>query len=133
MSWAEVFVVFFVSHLVGDYLFQTDQQARLKRGGLGSDPEARRALFSHVFVYTLAFVPALIWIGNEQGPWVAVLIAAIIALPHLVIDDGRFVKGWVRIVKRSPEPFAPGLVPLVDQSFHLVCLWAAAMLTVALG
>ena len=58
MPWVEVFVVFFVSHEVGDYLLQTDWQATHKRGGLGSDHEARLALLSHVSVYTLAFLPA---------------------------------------------------------------------------
>ena len=52
--------LFIVSHLVGDYLFQTDWQARNKTFGLGSDPVARRALFSHVLIYTLAFVPAVV-------------------------------------------------------------------------
>ena len=44
MPWVEVFAVFTVCHLTGDYLLQTDWQARNKRGGLGSNPVARRAL-----------------------------------------------------------------------------------------
>ncbi|MBK8295425.1 MAG: DUF3307 domain-containing protein [Solirubrobacterales bacterium] len=67
MSWAEISIVFFISHLVGDYLLQTDQQARHKFGGLGRDPVTRRALFSHVLAYTFAFVPALVWIGCQIG------------------------------------------------------------------
>ena len=51
--------------MVGDYLLQTDWQARNKRGGLGGDPVARRALLTHVTTYTLAFVPALIWIARR--------------------------------------------------------------------
>ncbi len=43
MSWVSVLAAFLVAHMVGDYLFQTDWQARNKRGGLGSDPVARRA------------------------------------------------------------------------------------------
>ena len=31
MAWVEVFAVFLVSHLTGDYLLQTDWQARHKR------------------------------------------------------------------------------------------------------
>ena len=37
-------MVFVISHLVGDFLLQTDFQARYKHGGLGRDPVARRAL-----------------------------------------------------------------------------------------
>ena len=68
MEWFEVFAVFLVSHLVGDYLLQTDWQAVHKHRGLGPDPVSRRALASHVATYTLAFVPALIWLGGEPQP-----------------------------------------------------------------
>ena len=78
-----------ISHLVGDYLLQTEWQARNKAGGLGSDPLARRALLAHVGTYTLAFVPALIWLADVEGGGVAVLAALAIAIPHLVIDDRR--------------------------------------------
>ena len=59
MSWVSVFASFLVAHMVGDYLLQTDWQARNKRGGL-SGGVALRALGMHVATYTLAFVPALI-------------------------------------------------------------------------
>ena len=64
MPWVEVFTVFVICHLVGDYLLQTDWQATHKRGGLsgGGDGESRRALFRHILSYTLAFVPALVWL-----------------------------------------------------------------------
>ena len=68
MAWVEIFAVFVVSHALGDYLLQTDWQATHKRGGLGRDSEARRALLLHVTTYTLAFVPALIWIGDQLDP-----------------------------------------------------------------
>ena len=44
MSWVSVLAGFLVAHMVGDYLLQTDWQARHKRGGLGGDAVARRAL-----------------------------------------------------------------------------------------
>ena len=47
MSWVSVFAAFLVAHMVGDYLLQTDWQARHKRGGL-TDPAARRPLLTHV-------------------------------------------------------------------------------------
>ncbi len=63
--------------MVGDYLLQTDWQARHKTGGLGRNPVARRALLAHVATYTLAFVPALIWIGDELGAGWALLAGAL--------------------------------------------------------
>ena len=40
MSWPDALVGFLAAHMVGDYLFQTDWQARHKRGGLTGDREA---------------------------------------------------------------------------------------------
>jgi hypothetical protein len=130
MDWSELFIVFVLSHLAGDYLLQTEWQASHKRGGLGPDPVARRALLSHVALYTLAFVPALVWLGSERTPLTAVIAAAAIALPHLVVDDARVVNRWIDRVKHVPPPAPPTLFAAVDQSMHLVCLWVVAVLVV---
>ena len=130
MSWVEVFAVFCVSHAVGDFLLQTEFQAVNKRGGLGADPVARRALLSHTVSYTLAFLPALAWVGGELGAVGALAVAAGVALPHCVQDDGRLLRAYARIVKRT-EP-GPGILMLaVDQSFHLVVLFALAVAAAA--
>jgi hypothetical protein len=60
-------------------------------GGLGRDALARRALLSHVVVYVLGFMPALVWLGFRIGAAGAVGIGALIALTHLVQDDGRLL------------------------------------------
>ena len=100
MAWVEVFALFIVVHLVGDYLLQTDWQAINKRGGLGSDPVARRALLSHITTYTLAFVPAFIWLADDLGALAIAGVVALIALPHLVQDDGRLLARYVAVVKK---------------------------------
>jgi hypothetical protein len=130
MVWVEVFAVFVVSHLVGDYLFQTDWQARNKRGGLGPDPTARRALVAHVSTYTLAFVPALIWIADEIGA-AALGIAALNYVPHLIQDDGRLLAAYMGRVKRLEASASPQVASAVDQSFHIVTLFGIALLTVS--
>lgn len=132
MSWANLSIVFFVSHLAGDFLLQTDWQANHKARGLSTDRVARRALLSHVTTYTLAFVPALLWIGDRLEAAEALAIAALIFLPHLVIDDGRLLTAYMRIVKGSHDP-QPRLAFAVDQSVHLICLWATALLVAALS
>jgi hypothetical protein len=127
VSWVALFAGFLVAHMVGDYLLQTDWQARHKRGGLGSDRVARRALLSHVSTYTLAFLPALIWIASELDPMWAIVTAVLIFVPHLMIDDGRFVGVYLSRVK-GVTSLNLSLAASVDQSFHVLCLWAAAMI-----
>lgn len=127
MKAAEVFVAFFVAHHVGDYLLQTDWQARTKPGGLGRDPEARRALLSHVATYTLAFVPVLVWIGLETSALAAAGLAALIFVPHLIVDDGRLVGVYTRRIKGGRGGVDPAVLSSVDQSLHYVALAAAAL------
>ncbi len=129
MTWSTVLVALLVSHVVGDVLLQTDWQALHKVRGLG-DRVARRALITHVALYTLAFIPALIWIGSNTSTARAVEVAALVAVPHLLVDDGHLVRAWLRDVKGTPQP-ALGLMIAVDQSFHLLCLFGAALIAVA--
>src|SRR6185437_2108467 len=107
MSWPPVFAAFLVCHLAGDLLLQTEWQALTKVRGLG-DPEGRRALMWHAITYTLPYLPVLVWIGHDHGVLRAVVVALVIAVPHVAVDDGRFVRVWLRQVKHSPDP-APSL------------------------
>jgi hypothetical protein len=127
VSWVSVLAAFLVAHMVGDYLLQTDWQAVNKRGGLGGDPVARRALLTHVVTYTLAFLPALVWIGAELEPVWAVVAGVLVFLPHLVIDDGRMVSLYLVRVKRA-DGLNFGLAANVDQSFHVLSLFLVALL-----
>jgi hypothetical protein len=128
MTWSGLFGAFILCHLVGDFLLQTDWQAMHKQGGLGRDAVARRALFSHVTTYTLAFVPALVWLGAEVSVAAGVGGAVLIAVSHLAVDDGRFVSLWVRRVK-GVQGTPPNVVRLgVDQTLHVLALGAIALL-----
>lgn len=127
MPWVEVFVVFVMSHLVGDYLLQTEWQALNKHGGLSGPPGARRALFSHIATYTLSFVPALIWLWSSRGAWVFG-IAALIAVPHLIQDDGRLLAAYSIRVKKADIDANRLLAAALDQSFHLLILFGTALL-----
>ena len=135
MSLAAVFVAFFACHHAGDYLLQTEWQAHHKAGGLARGAGvARRALLAHVVLYTLAFVPALVWIGIEaDAAGIAALAGALVFGPHLVVDDARLLRAYVRDVKGVHEPLDDGLVSAVDQSVHYVSLFAVAGLVAALG
>jgi hypothetical protein len=127
MLWVEVFAVFVVSHVVGDYMLQTEWQALHKHGGLGGSPEMRRALVAHVATYTLAFVPALIWLWNSLR-WGVFGVAALIAIPHLIQDDGRLLSSYARIFKKADIDANRSLGMALDQSFHLLALFLVALL-----
>jgi hypothetical protein len=120
------FADFFVSHHIGDYILQTDFQALNKKGGLGEDDDARRALLHHGLTYTAAFIPALLGVARRTSVPRALGVAALIAVPHMAIDDGRLVNAYMAKVKRTPADVDATLTARVDQSMHLVCLWAAA-------
>ena len=126
MSWSSALLAFLVSHLVGDVLLQTEWQAVGKAGGLRS-PRARRPLLTHVAVYTVAFVPALVWVAAHRGAGRAIAVAAVIGGAHLLVDDGRLVRFWLRAVKGTERPPA-GLAIAVDQTFHVLCLLGAGVL-----
>ena len=129
MTWSSLFVALAVSHLAGDYLLQTEWQARHKHGGLGPNPLARRALFQHGANYLLACIPVLVWVTSEVG-LAALALIPVIVVPHLVLDDGRLLRAYVRRVKRAGADNASVLLA-VDQSFHAVALLLAALLFAA--
>jgi hypothetical protein len=126
----EIFGVFVVSHLVGDYLVQTDWQARHKRNGLTGDPVRRRALFAHVTTYTLTYVPAFVWMYDEVGLGV-IAVAAAVFIPHLLQDDGRALSWFVYRVKGCDDQTAPEVFKPVDQTFHILTLFAIAVAAAA--
>jgi hypothetical protein len=126
VEWTEAFLVFLVTHLVGDFGLQTEWQAEHKRGGLGADRTARRALFAHVAVYTLVFVPALAWLWDDIGAGAFAVGAAIFAT-HLVQDDGTLLDRYAVHVKRTDPRSHPAVMVAVDQTLHVVVLFVLAL------
>jgi len=129
MSWPALFGVFLLSHLFGDFMLQTDWQASNKHHTDGpAAAEHRRALASHAAVYTFSFLPALAWVASESSVLGAVGVAALIGVPHAIVDDGRLVQWWIRHVKHV-EGVPSTVVRLgVDQSSHVLALAAVAYL-----
>ena len=62
---------------------------------------------------------------------VTVLVGVLIMVEHLIQDDGRLLASYCRRVKRLDVVTAPGVAIWVDQSFHLVALFGAALLLTA--
>lgn len=128
MSWVAYFLVFVVAHAVGDFVFQTDHQAAFKHNGLGRDPVRRRALFGHLATYSIAVIAACLWIAGHRPVWLTALAGALIALEHLVQDDGRLLAAYCLRVKGLDIIKSPGVGVWVDQSFHILALFGAALL-----
>lgn len=131
MNWVEAFAVFLVCHCTGDFLLQTEFQAINKAGGLGADPVARRALLSHLLTYSLTFVPAFVWIASNESAGRTVAAIAIVCLTHLVQDDRRLLYRYTRAVKKADPPPDHPLWVFIDQSAHMVWLFAAALAAAA--
>ena len=129
MTWAALFGVFMLSHLLGDFVLQTHWQATNKQHGMrGGGPTNRRALLMHGLVYTLAFVPALVWVADESGTLAAIGVGVAVWLPHMVVDDGNLVALWIRQVKHvHGEPSTVVRLGL-DQSVHALTLALVAYL-----
>ncbi|HEX6387967.1 MAG TPA: DUF3307 domain-containing protein [Solirubrobacteraceae bacterium] len=131
MPWVEVFTVLVIAHLVGDFLLQTEWQATNKHGGLGGDPVKRRALIMHILTYAIPFVPAFIWVADEETAGNAIAAAVIVLGTHLVQDDGRALTWYVLRVKKTSAAFGSVLWVAIDQSLHIAWLFAAALVAVA--
>ena len=73
--------------------------------------------------------PDLTWVGIERDA-ATVGIGELIALPHLVQDNGRLVAAYIRSVKGARNP-SPAPYVMVEQSFHVAALLGAAILAAA--
>ena len=127
VSWVSVFAGFLVAHMVGDYLLQTDWQARHKRGGL-SDPAARRPLRDprrHVHARLRARLRvdrerARRRLGGRGGAcwsssrtWWSTTAASC---------------ACTSTASSTSRASTSGVASSVDQSFHVLSLWLVALL-----
>jgi hypothetical protein len=127
VHWAEVFVVFVVSHMVGDFVLQTEWQSVNKHGGLRrGNSRGRAALLAHCSTYTLAFVPCFVWLAGEES-WRVLAVAAGVFVPHVLQDDGRLLAAYMRRVKKADPVALPVVALCLDQSVHAVVLLLLAI------
>jgi hypothetical protein len=79
-----------------------------------------------VATYTLAFVPAFVWLWEPLGAGVFA-VAAIIAGTHFAQDDGRLIDAYLRRVKGTSADARPLVAVAVDQTFHALLLFGLAV------
>lgn len=101
-----------LGHLVGDYLLQNDWQA------LNKTKQTFPCLV-HCVLYTLA-----IWAFTYS--WITPLGLAIIFVTHFMMDRWRLATVYMDLAgqKGFKEHLAPWSVIIVDNTIHLLTIWA---------
>jgi hypothetical protein len=120
------FILQFVGHRIGDYVFQTDWQTQNK----AKNPIARA---NHVLVYSMT-IGVLMLLAFDQ--WTAAIVVLITALEHYIIDSIKPIVGWKKLLEKSVgnKGFDIEKMPFfvlieIDQSFHYArCLLIAVLI-----
>jgi hypothetical protein len=138
---AELFVLAFLGHLIGDYLLQPTWMAigKSKKGRNGV-----RVCAIHVFLYTFAVMGMLLTSDRLSFSWErsdgsGLILALLIAIPHFIIDHWSLGEKWSKLIGgRTVEKtlastgverefafafYAPVYIA-VDNTWHFLCLWA---------
>lgn len=126
---ADLFILAFLGHLIGDYLLQSTWMAYTKSE---KSLKGMWACTVHVAIYTIA-VCLMLQVSNP-------LVWAIVFIPHWIIDHWSLGEVWSHIIQgRTVEKtmsFEPGVkrefafafyAPVyiaVDNTWHILCLWA---------
>jgi hypothetical protein len=120
-----VFLILLTSHLLGDWVAQSDWQARTKT-------RSWAALAAHVATYHLVMGALLLLPILRDGwpPWKALLALLVSAATHALIDRRWPVRALLRVAGSPGFATIEWGVIAVDQALHLSIL---AMLAVLLG
>lgn len=124
-----LFAVFAFIHFFVDWILQTHAEAMAKH-----NTASVRA--KHCLVYTLGFIPLLIWMGF--GLWPFIIAVNILFWSHFIEDTYLPVYLWARYIRQPPEmkddpkagfiefiktPLGKILMIAVDQIIHLAFLF----------
>ena len=128
----DIFAALFAAHQIGDYWCQTSRQAADK--GLPGR-QGRTACGKHVASMTACKVLALGVLhasGYRVSPRRAVVALTADAASHYWADRRTTLEGLARTADRvipgKHEYYQAGGAPLLDQAFHIGCLWVAALI-----
>ena len=115
-----------LGHLMGDFLFQTDNMAQKKS-------QEWPWLLKHAGLYMVAITIIIIAyaLSHPIPPWLAIAAWLFIFSTHLILDRRSLTARWMQLVGMSPEQ--PWLVIVVDQIFHLLTLGVVAQTLALVG
>lgn len=139
---AELFVLAFLGHMIGDYLLQPTWMAigKSKKGWDGV-----RICTYHVTLYTIAVMVMLLVSDRLTFSWErsdgsGLVLGFLIAVPHFIIDHWSLGEKWSKLIGgRTVEKtmatsgverefafafYAPVYIA-VDNTWHFLCLLAA--------
>lgn len=113
-----IFEILLCTHLIGDWLLQTDNQAQNKtKNGF---PNV--FLIQHCIVYTLVFIPIFLWQN------VSLYFIALIFFSHMIIDYRKPVLWFFKLTcNDSDQEFPQWLVFVKDQVLHVLILAIIAL------
>ncbi|MBM7579253.1 DUF3307 domain-containing protein [Jeotgalibacillus terrae] len=111
------FSFLFLSHLVGDYLFQTSWMAAHKKHDWA-------ALLVHCSVYTLTVTAVAFFTFGG----LSVIAVVFVFATHVIIDKYFIVQWWIKHVMKPPQSETKWLTIIADQTFHLIVLAIALFL-----
>lgn len=120
------FILQFVGHHIGDYLLQTNTQAKKKSSDLLS-------LLTHCLIYSATI--SLVFL-TFFSPATSLVVFAITLIEHSIVDSRRPVVGWKLFLERKiagDKDFTIGDLPFfvlinIDQTFHLVRIFVISLL-----
>jgi hypothetical protein len=115
-----------VSHLVGDFLLQTDGMAYGKANDWSW-------MVRHIASYMLpvtAVVAVYSWVSRKPV-WIAVAALVFVAGTHLLLDRRKPVEAWMGLIGVPRDH--PWLPTLLDQIFHILTLVVASQFLLLAG
>jgi hypothetical protein len=110
----------FIGHIIGDYLLQTDWMAmnKKKKGLSGLIP-----CFVHCLLYTIAVVIATGWYDNVLKVILVFLSHIILDRTYLAVKYMTLLGSFKRIISDKDNPHALWCYLIIDNTWHLFFLW----------
>lgn len=138
---AELLILAFLGHMIGDYLLQPTWMAI---GKSKKNLEGVGICMMHVSIYTIAVMGTLLASDrlsiSMDADGRGLILGLLIGIPHFVIDHWSLGEKWSKLIGgRTIEKtlvttgverefafafYAPVYIA-VDNTWHLLCLWAA--------
>lgn len=114
----KLFIVLFIGHKIGDFLFPTERQATNKSKELVP-------LLSHSTVYTF-IVLGLAYVFTGFFNWLAIIV---LFISHLILDNRKFLNWWAKHIKGVTDYNELNVVVMrIDQAFHYIILFIVSLL-----
>jgi hypothetical protein len=112
-----------VSHLVGDFLLQSDEMARNK-------DQQWPWMLRHVGLYMIGVSIVLVAYALKKSMpfWPVAAVWLFFVATHILLDRRGVTRAWMRLVGMSPDH--SWLPIVVDQVLHVVTLAIAAQILV---